>query len=157
MRRIVWIGVMTLAAAVAAAGETVPELFAKVKEQVKAEKWNDALVTMEVIDVETIKPGNTQYQVPLEGPLAFYRGVCDANLGNADKAQAEFEAFLRTKPDAGIDEKAYSKKAVAAFAAAQKSTTSGGPSIARAFAEFKPAGNVSEPRARRGATDRCGG
>jgi GWxTD domain-containing protein len=148
MRRIVLVGVLALAAAVAPAlmaAETVPELFTKVKEQVKAEKWNDALVTMEVIDTEAAKPANAQFRAPLEGPLAFYRGVCDANLGNADKAQSDFEAFLRTKPDAGIDDKVYSKKAVAAFAAAQKSIASAGPSIARAYAEFKPPGNISEP------------
>jgi GWxTD domain-containing protein len=116
-----------------------------VKEQVKAEKWNDALVTMEVIDTEAAKPANKQYQAPLEGPLAFYRGVCDANLGNAAKAQTDFEAFLQTKPEAGIDDKVYSKKAVAAFQAAQKSIASAGPSIGRAYAEFKPPSNASEP------------
>ena len=144
MRRIVLIPVLALAASVALA-ETVPELFQKVKEQVKAEKWSDALATMEVMDTEAAKPGNTQFQAPLEGPLAFYRGVCDANLGNAAKAQADFEAFLRTKPDAGIDEKMYSKKAVAAFQAAQKSIASAGPSITRAFAEFKPPAAQKEP------------
>ncbi|HTR01739.1 MAG TPA: GWxTD domain-containing protein, partial [Thermoanaerobaculia bacterium] len=126
-------------------GQSVAELFQKMKEEVKAEKWNDALVTMEVIDVEAAKPENAKLQGQLEGPLAFYRGVCDANAGNAEKAQADFEAFLRTKPDAGIDDKMYSKKAVAAFAAAQKAIGSQGPSLARAYAEFKPAGNVTEP------------
>jgi GWxTD domain-containing protein len=146
MRRIVLAGVLALSAAFAlTAAETVPELFTKVKEQVKAEKWNDALVTMEVIDTEAAKPANKQYQAPLEGPLAFYRGVCEASLGNADKAQADFEAFLRTKPDAGIDDKIYSKKAVAAFAAAQKSIASAGPSIARAYADFKAPAKASEP------------
>jgi GWxTD domain-containing protein len=146
MRRFVLAGVLALSAAVAlTAAETVPELFAKVKEQVKAEKWNDALVTMEVIDTEAAKPANKQYQAPLEGPLAFYRGVCDANLGNADKAQSDFEAFLRSKPDAGIDDKIYSKKAVAAFQAAQKSIASAGPSIARAYADFRPPAKASEP------------
>src|SRR5262249_35400464 len=143
MRRIVLSGVLALSAAVVLA-ETVPELFSKVKEQVKAEKWNDAMVTMEVIDTEAAKPANAQYQAQLEGPLAFYRGVCDANLGNAAKAQADFEAFLRTKPDAGIDDKVYSKKAVAAFAAAQKAIASAGPSIARAYAEFRPPARETE-------------
>src|SRR4029077_1946561 len=84
MRRVVLAGVLALSAAVAlTAAETVPELFGKVKDQVKAEKCNDALVTMEVIDTEAAKPANAQYQAPLEGPLAFYRGVCNANLGNA--------------------------------------------------------------------------
>jgi len=126
-------------------GQSVAELFQKMKDEVKAQKWNDALVTMEVIDVEAAKPENAKLQSQLEGPLAFYRGVCDANSGNADKAQADFEAFLRTKPDAGIDDKMYSKKAVAAFAAAQKAIASAGPSLARAYAEFKPPENIREP------------
>jgi len=120
------------------AAPTLPELFQKMKEQVKAEKWADALVTIEVMDVEAAKPANGSLRTQLEGPLAFYRGVCDANLGSADKAQADFEAFLNVKPDAGIDDKAYSKKAVAAFAAAQKAVASQGPSIARAYANFRP-------------------
>jgi GWxTD domain-containing protein len=95
-------------------------------------------VTIEVMDVAAAKPENAALRPQLEGPLAFYRGVCDANLGSADKAQADFEAFLNAKPDAGIDEKAYSKKAVAAFQAAQKAIASQGPSIARAYANFKP-------------------
>src|SRR5262249_51611657 len=40
----------------------------------------------------------------------------------------------------------YSKKAVAAFAAAQKSIASAGPSIGRAYADFKPPANAgSDP------------
>ncbi len=120
------------------AAPTIPELFNQMKEQVKAEKWADALVTIEVMDVEAAKPANASVKPQLEGPLAFYRGVCDANLGSADKAQADFEAFLAVKPDAGIDDKTYSKKAVAAFQAAQKSIASQGPSIARAYANFRP-------------------
>ena len=50
---------------------------------------------MEVLDIEAAKPANQQFQSQLEGPLAFYRGVCDANLDNAAKAQADFETFLR--------------------------------------------------------------
>src|SRR6516164_9132524 len=82
-------------------GPSVPELFQKMKEQVKAEKWADALVTIEVMDVEAAKPANAAMKPQLEAPLAFYRGVCDANLGTADKAQTDFEAFLNMKPDAG--------------------------------------------------------
>ncbi len=134
--RIVLLGLAAAGRSLAA--PTLPELFQQMKEQVKAEKWADALVTIEVMDVEAAKPANSGMKAQLEGPLAFYRGVCDANLGSADKAQADFEAFLNVKPDAGIDEKAYSKKAVAAFAAAQKSIASQGPSIARAYANFRP-------------------
>jgi GWxTD domain-containing protein len=137
MKRAAAFAVLALAASIAFA-QTLPELFGKMKEQVKAEKWADALVTIEVMDVAAAKPENAGLRPQLEAPLAFYRGVCDANLGQADKAQADFEAFLNAKPDAGIDEKMYSKKAVAAFQAAQKAIASQGPSIARAYANFRP-------------------
>jgi len=137
MKRAAAFAVLALAASVGFA-QTLPELFGKMKEQVKAEKWADALVTIEVMDVAAAKPENAGLRPQLEAPLAFYRGVCDANLGQADKAEADFEAFLNAKPDAGIDEKVYSKKAVAAFQAAQKAIASQGPSIARAYANFRP-------------------
>lgn len=135
MKRVAAFVLVVLAASVAFAG-SVPELFQKVKEQVKAEKWNDGLVTLEVLSVEAGKPENEKYRSQLEAPAAFYRGVCEANLGQADKAQADFETYLRTQPNASMDEKMYSKKAVAAFAAAQKAIASQGPSIARAYQEF---------------------
>src|SRR5215471_19900410 len=124
---------------------TVPELFQKMKEQVKAEKWSDALATIEVIDVEAAKPENASMRPRLEAPLTFYRGVCDANAGNAAKAQASFESYLRAQPNASMDEKMYSKKAVSAFEAARKAIASEGPSIARAYAEFKPPANAADP------------
>ncbi len=133
------------AAARFAAADTVPELFQKTKEQVKAGSWNDALVTMEVLDVEAAKPANEKIRPQLEAPLAFYRGVCEANLDSGAKAQADFEAFLRLQPNASIDDKVYSKKAVAAFAAAQKAIASAGPSIARAYADFQAPASKPEP------------
>ena len=111
MRRSVLWSVLVLAtASVLTAAETVPELFQKMKEQVKAEKWTDALATIEVIDVEAAKKENASLRPQLEGPLAFYRGVCEANAGNAAKAQASFESYLRAQPNASMDEKMYSKK-----------------------------------------------
>lgn len=144
MRRAVVLLVLgaALSSAAAARAESLGALFNKVKEEVKAGKWIDALATMEVLDVEAAKPVNAKAQEQLEGPLAFYRGVCDANLDNAAKAQADFEAFLRAQPNASIDDKMYSKKAVAAFAAAQKSIATAGPSIARAYDDFKPPANA---------------
>ncbi|HTY42206.1 MAG TPA: hypothetical protein VMH79_10070, partial [Thermoanaerobaculia bacterium] len=47
-------------------GQSVAELFQKMKDEVKAQKWNDALVTMEVIDVEAAKPENAKLQSQLE-------------------------------------------------------------------------------------------
>ena len=119
MRRLA-LSLAVLLAAGAAFADTVPELFQKVKEQVKAGSWNDALVTMEVLDTEAARPANQQFQSQLEAPMAFYRGVCEANVDQADKAAADFETFLRLQPNASIDDKMYSKKAVAAFAKAQK-------------------------------------
>ena len=124
---------------------SVPELFQRMKEQVKAEKWSDALVTIEVIDVEASKPENAKVKPQLEAPLAFYRGVCDANAGNASQAQASFEAYLRAQPNASIDERVYSKKAVSAFEAARKAIASEGPSIARAYEEFQPPAGAADP------------
>ena len=144
MRRAVVLVVLAAALSAAARAESLGELFNKVKEQVKAEKWTDALATMEVLDVEAAKPANGKAQEQLEAPLAFYRGVCDANLDNAARAQSDFEAFLRSQPNASIDDKMYSKKAVAAFAAAQKSIATAGPSIARAYDDFKPPANARE-------------
>jgi GWxTD domain-containing protein len=125
--------------------ETVPELFQKVKEQVKAGSWNDALVTMEVLSTEAAKPANQQFQSQLEAPLAFYRGVCEANVDQADKAAADFETFQRLQPNASIDDKVYSKKAVAAFAQAQKTIASAGPSLSRAYQDFRPPAAAKEP------------
>jgi GWxTD domain-containing protein len=145
MRRFAVLSMLILTVAAAAAAETIPELFQKMKEQVKAEKWTDALATIEVIDVESAKPANASVRPQLEGPLAFYRGVCEANAGNAAKAQASFEAYLTAQPNASIDDKMYSKKAIAAFDAARKAIASQGPSIARAYAEFKPPAAAADP------------
>lgn len=128
-----------------ALADSVPDLFQKVKEQVKAGSWNDALVTMEVLDTEAAKPANQQFQSQLEGPLAFYRGVCEANVDQAAKASADFETFLRLQPNAAIDDKVYSKKAVAAFIQAQKSIASAGPSLLRAYQDFRAPAPANEP------------
>ncbi|HWZ86898.1 MAG TPA: GWxTD domain-containing protein, partial [Thermoanaerobaculia bacterium] len=140
-----FLAVILAAVAALAGAASLGELFGKVKEQVKAGSWSEALATMEVLDVEAAKPGNEKAQEQLAGPLSFYRGVCDANLDNAAKAQADFETFLGLQANASIDDKVYSKKAVAAFAAAQKSIASAGPSIARAYAAFKAPAAPSGP------------
>ena len=77
--------------------------------------------------------------------MAFYRGVCEANVDQADKAAADFETFLRLQPNASIDDKVYSKKAVAAFAKAQKNVASAGPSLLRAYQDFRAPAPVKEP------------
>ena len=133
---------LSLAAALiaaAAAAQSVPERFLTVKDQVKAESWQNALDTMDALDLEAGRPANQKFQPQLEAPLAFYRGVCDANLDRVDDAGADFETFLLLQPDASIDRSVYSAKAVAAFEQAQKGMTASKPSLARAYRQFPPA------------------
>ena len=135
----------------AAAAQTVPELFQKGKAQVKGEAWKDALTTFDQVEAEAAKPANEAFRKQLEGPLAFYRGVCQANLDRAEDARANLEMFLRGTPNATMDPAMYSKKAVAAFEQARtamapaEAVRTGGPSIFNAYQEFKPPPNISEP------------
>src|SRR5262245_10170832 len=118
--------------------ETLPELFGKLKEQIKAGSWADALKTLDTLDTESAKPGNEGARKQLEAPLAFYRGVCDANLGRDDKAVEDFSAYQKLQPNAEIDKTVYSKKAVAAFEKAQKQASDRSPSLIEAYKEFQP-------------------
>ncbi len=81
--------------------------------------------------------------------MAFYRGVCEANLGQAEKAQADFSAFLQLEPRATMDPSMYSKKAIAAFEAARKSAApaeepDARPAMFVAFQEFRLPANAGE-------------
>ena len=105
---------LVLAASSVLFAESVPELFMKAKEQVKAAAWADALKTLDALNVEAAKPGNENFQKQLEGPASFYRAVCEANLDQTEKARVDFQAYLATQPNATLDRAMYSKKAVAA-------------------------------------------
>jgi GWxTD domain-containing protein len=121
--------------------QTVGELFGKAKEEIKAGSWADASKTLDALDAESAKPGQEAIRKQLEGPLAFYRGVCEANLGKTDRAVDQFGAFLKLQPNASIDSAVYSKKAVAAFEKAQKAAASDpdrAPSIANAYKAYQP-------------------
>jgi GWxTD domain-containing protein len=140
---------LPLAAALAAHAQTLPELFQKAKAQVKGEAWQDAVKTLDALDAEAAKPGNESARQQLAGPTAFYRGVCEANLDHAEKAQASFAAFLRLQPAATMDPSMYSKKAIAAFRAAQKSAApqpepENKSSMFATFQEFRPPPNAGE-------------
>lgn len=117
--------------------QTMPELFQKAKEEVKAGSWTNAMKTLETLDAESSKPGNEAARKQLEAPLTFYRAVCEANLGQTDKAVEDFDAFLKIQPNAAIDATIYSKKAVAAFEKAQKAAAERAPSLADAYKEFR--------------------
>jgi GWxTD domain-containing protein len=130
-------------AAAILAGQSLPELFGRAKEQIKAGSWADAAKTLDALEAEAAKPGNQEAQKQLAGPLAFYRGVCSANLGKTDDAVASFGAFLKLQPNATIDSAVYSKKAVAAFEKAQKQAAERAPSLAEAYKEFQPPADMA--------------
>jgi GWxTD domain-containing protein len=118
--------------------DTVPELFARAKEQIKNGSWADALKTLDALEEEAGKPGNESFRAQLPAPVAFYRGVAHANLGDADRAVADFGAFLALQPNAELDKAQYSKKAAAAFEKAQKGASDRAPSLAEAYRTFQP-------------------
>jgi GWxTD domain-containing protein len=147
MKRSAFVCALFLAASVLV-GQTIPELFNKSRDQVKAGSWKDALATLDTVDAEAAKPGNDGIKKQLEGPSAFYRGVCEANLDQADKARADFGTFLRVQPNATIDTATYSKKAVAAFEDARKAAQAvgtGTPSLYNAYQDFKAPPASKEP------------
>ena len=133
--------------------QSFQELFMKVKDQVKNSSWQDAVKTLDQLDAEAAKPGNENVREQLAGPSAFYRGVCEANLDHTAESVKAFAEFVSRQPNASIDRAMYSKKAVAAFEAAQKkvaspldareATQSG--SLFTAFQEFKMPPNWSQP------------
>ena len=90
-------------------------MFQKAKEEVKAAKWSDALKTFDALDQASQAPGAEAQRKQLEPVLAFYRGVCLANLDRTAEAQAQFETYLALNPNASVDRGMYSKKAVDAF------------------------------------------
>ncbi len=118
--------------------QTIPELFGKAKEEIKAGSWADASKTLDALEAEASKPGNEGVRKQLDAPLAFYRGVCAANLGKSDEAVASFGAFLKLQPNASIDKAVYSKKAVADFEKAQKAAAEQTVSLADAYKQFTP-------------------
>jgi GWxTD domain-containing protein len=149
-RPVLFLAVLILASA--ALADTIPTLFQKTKDQVKSGSWQDALSTMSTLEAEASRPGNENVRKQLQAPLAFYRGVCQANLGQTAEAKSSFQTFLADQPNAAMDPAMYSKRAVAAFEDARRSTAvpvekaaSGTPSLFNSFQEFKAPPNSSDP------------
>jgi GWxTD domain-containing protein len=135
--------------------ETLSELFEKAKAQVKSQSWQEALTTLDRIDVESSRPDNDTVRQKLVAPIAFYRGVCEANLDQAEKAEADFATYRRAQPGSTIDKTKYSKKAVAAFEAAGKiaalnaagkdvASQGGSLSLLQRFEQFEAPPNMGE-------------
>ena len=125
------------------AAASLGELFQKAKGEVKAESWSNALKTLEELDAASRGPGLEAQRVQLEPALAFYRGVCFANLDRPADAKGQFESYLAVNPNASLDRGMYSKKVVAAFETAQKAAkggsepVSGSGSLAAAYRDFR--------------------
>jgi GWxTD domain-containing protein len=155
MRRRLAFVLAVLIPASAALAQSIPELFQKAKAQVKGAAWQDALKTLDAVETEASKPGNEEIHKKVQAPLSFYRGVCEANLGQVDKARVSFTAFLAIEPNSSMDPAMYSKSAVAAFEDARKASaaaaaaaapaSSGSPSLFNSFQEFKAPPNSSDP------------
>ncbi|HEY1435734.1 MAG TPA: GWxTD domain-containing protein, partial [Thermoanaerobaculia bacterium] len=127
------------------AAETIPELFQKARTQVKSQSWQEALTTLDRLEAESARPGSETARQQLVAPIAFYRGVCEANLDQAEKAEVDFATFRRAQPGSTIDEVVYSKKAVAAFEAAGKGAASQGSfSLLQRFEDFKSPTSMGE-------------
>jgi GWxTD domain-containing protein len=151
MRRLGACAVSILLAAASAPAASLPELFQKAKSQIKGESWVQALATLSALEAEAGRPGNEAARQQLAAPLAFYRGVCEANLGNVEDARLHFAAFLTLAPNATMDPSMYSKKAIAAFQVARKNAApapspepDGRSSVFQAFQEFKIPPNPGE-------------
>ena len=143
--------VSILLAAASAPAASLPELFQQAKSQVKGESWAQALATLSALEAEAGRPGNEAARQQLAAPLAFYRGVCEANLGDVEDARVHFAEFLTLEPNAAMDPAMYSKKAIAAFQAARKNAapapspeSDGQSSVFQAFQEFKLPRNPGE-------------
>ena len=107
-------------------GETLSELFARVKTSVAAGAYAEGLTALSELDLEAQKPENERARGPLRPAAAFYRGVCLAALGQADDASQEFAIFIAANPGKGIDRKTYPPTVVAAFEQARKAGPGGG-------------------------------
>ena len=143
-RHFLALAVLGWVAASAIGAQALPELFGKAKEEIKAKSWEDALKTLDALEAEAAKPGNEGAQKQLAGALAFYRGVCNAELGRKDDAAASFAEFLKLQPGATIDAAVYSKKSVAAFEKAQKTAAERAASLAEAYKEFQPPADAKD-------------
>jgi GWxTD domain-containing protein len=151
MTRIVSALFASLLLALPISAASLGELFQKAKAEVKASNWSEALKTLDALDAASQVRDAEAQRKQIEPALAFYRGVCLANLDRSEESQTQFEAYLAGSPNASMDRGMYSKKAVDAFekarkkGAAQGEPVSGMPSLANSYRDFRVTGAASEP------------
>ncbi len=145
MRRTLGVVVLGVLLASPLAAANLGELFQKAKGEVKNGSWSEALKTFDQLDAASRGPGLEAQRAQLEPALAFYRGVCFANLDRPADAKTQFESYLSVNPNASLDRGMYSKKAIAAFETAQQASKGGGEpssgsgSLAAAYRDFRMA------------------
>lgn len=149
MKKIPFALMVSLLLSLPLSAASLGELFQKAKEEVKASKWSEALNTLDALDTQSQAPGAEAARKQLEPVLAFYRGVCLANLDKTADSQAQFESYLALNPNASVDRGMYSKKAVDSFEKARRAVSSRGEpsstgSLAAAYHDFKVTGTASE-------------
>ena len=130
--------------------QTPQELFRSMKEQITAGAWAEALTTLSRLESAASAPENETIRFRLAGPIAFYRGVCQANLGRSDEAEKCFREFLTLEPNATMDPRAFSSAAARAFESAQKANAAQGVSLAESYRRFhgetESADDPADPR-----------
>jgi GWxTD domain-containing protein len=99
---------------------TLPELFHMSKEQYQSGAYSQALKTLEILDVESQKPGFERDRAALLPALLFYRGASLAQLGRKEEARETFESYLSQQPGAQLDPARYPRPVIAAFDEARR-------------------------------------
>lgn len=136
--------VLWLVSAAPLTAQSLSERFRTLKQQINASSWQAALSTLGVLDAESARAGSEDARLELEGPIAFYRGVCEANLGQTEEAVDSFSMFLKIQPSATLDPKVYSAEVVVAFGRARQSSTRRFIPLAESYKTFQaPPVNVS--------------
>ena len=135
--------------------QSLPELFQKAKAQVKGESWTEALKTLDALDAEAARPGNEAARRQLAAPTAFYRGVCEANLGNASRRRRRtsrrFSTLQPRRVDGPLDVLEEGDRGLPGRAQEPgrgrppSSESDGRPAMFVAFQEFKLPPNSGEP------------
>ena len=111
---------LPVALGVLLAGPTLPELFQKAKQEFKLGSYGNALATLEKLETESSEPGLERDREALLPGLLFYKGACQAALGQQQEASDTFQAFLVLKPDVRLDPAIYPKSVIAALESARK-------------------------------------
>lgn len=111
---------LTLAVALPATAQSLPDLFRQGQEQFKRGDYRASSETFSRLAEESRKPGFESDRARLEPVLTFFAGANAAMLGDDDTARDRFLDYLVFVPRATIDERAFPRQVVRAFADARE-------------------------------------